>query len=319
MTRVSCVLLALLLCAPCAQAQDIVVGSKNFTEGRLLGEIVTQHLERTTELEVAHISSLGGTKVCWNALRSGEIDIYVDYTGTGWSILLGEQGKVSDPLETFLHVRFRCLEEYDIEWLSPFGLNNTYALALRSEQAQAMGVKRISDLEGRGHELNVGFGIEFMNREDGWAGLQLHYPGLDFDPRSVEHGLAYEALERGQIDLIDAYSTDGKLLKYDVVVLEDDLGFFPPYNAAPLVRGEALRAHPEIRAALQELAFTISDAQAIALNYRVEEGGESFEEVARSFLEEAGMVPELATADPTIEPTERASSWAGKRGSSWEG
>ncbi len=289
--------LALLLSAPLAAGQDLVVGSKNFTEGRLLGEIVAQWIQAETELRVEHRSSLGGTQICWNALLAGEIDLYVDYTGTGWAILLKEPGQVSDPLRAFLHVRHHSIERHDVEWMAPFGLNNTYALALRREKAEALGATRISDLVGQGAELTTGFSIEFTNREDGWAGLREHYPGLDLEPRSMEHGLAYEALASGEIDLIDAYSTDGKLLRYDVRVLEDDLGFFPPYNAAPLVRGETLRRHPELREVLWRLAFTLDDRGAMELNHRVEEGGESFEQVALSFLAEAGLLEGETGAD----------------------
>ena len=277
------------LALPCA-AQDLVVGSKNFTENRLLGEIVTQVLEARTDLRVVHRASLGGTKICWSALLAGEIDLYVDYTGTGWAILLKEPGKIADPMQAFLHVQHRTSREHDVEWLPPFGLNNTYALAVRREKAEELGLARISDLAGKGAHIRVGFSIEFTNREDGWAGLKQHYPGLDLEPRSMEHGLAYEALGQGQIDLVDAYSTDGKLGRYDVVVLEDDLAFFPPYNAAPLVRGETLRAHPELRDVLWQLAFTIDDEEAMALNHRIEVGGEAFEDVARSFLAERGLV-----------------------------
>lgn len=267
-----------------ALGQDLVIGSKNFTENRLLAEILTQLVAARTDLTVEHKSSLGGTQICWNALRAGEIDMYVEYTGTAWAVLLEEQGRIADPFEAFLHVQHESRATFDLEWLSPFGLNNTYALALRTEKAEALGARRISDLIGHGDEIDAAFSIEFVNREDGWAGLATHYAGLDLTPRSMEHGLAYEALASGEIDLIDAYSTDGKLLRYDVVVLEDDLGFFPPYNAAPVVRGETLRARPQLSSLLRELAFTIDDARALELNHRVEVGGESFEAVARSFL-----------------------------------
>ena len=288
---------ALALAAPVG-AQDLVVASKNFTENRVLGEVVAQWIEARTDLEVRHAASLGGTMVCWEALRAGEIDLYVDYTGTGWAIILKEQGKVADPLRAFLHVQQAYRERFDVEWSAPFGLNNTYALALRRELADELGATRISDLVGRGARVRAGFSIEFMNREDGWPGLREHYAGLDLEPRSMEHGLAYEALAGGSIDLVDAYSTDGKLGRFDVVVLEDDLGFFPPYNAAPLVRGEALRAHPELRGVLHELAFTIDDDLARELNARVEVEGQDFDEVARAFLVERGLLEgEVAASD----------------------
>jgi osmoprotectant transport system permease protein len=285
-------------------AQDLVVGSKNFTENRLLGEIVTQLVEAETGLDVQHAASLGGTKVCWDALRAGQIDLYVDYTGTGWAIILKEPGRIADPLRAFLHVQRRYRALWDVEWLAPFGLDNTYTLALRRDVAERLGATRVSDLVGRGAELTAAFSIEFMNREDGWPGLRAHYAGLDLSPRSMEHGLAYEALAAGQIDLVDAYSTDGKLLRYDVVVLQDDKGFFPPYHAAPIVRGETLRRHPGLRDVLGQLAFSIDDGKAMELNHRVEVGGEGFAEVARSFLVERGLLD--AGGRPAARATPRA-------------
>lgn len=285
--------------APTASAQadseasevtELVIASKNFTENRLLGEILRILIEEETDLEVTHRASLGGTKVCWDALRAGQVDLYVDYTGTGWAIILQKEGAPGEPLPVFLTVQRDYRERYDVEWLAPFGLNNTYAMALRDEVAEELGATRISDLIGHGAQLNTGFSVEFMNREDGWPGLREAYAGLDLEPRSMEHGLAYEALARGELDLIDAYSTDGKLARYSVTVLEDDLGFFPPYNAAPLLRGEIARARPDLVRVIEQLAFTIDDAKALELNARIEVGKESFEKVAYDFLREAGLI-----------------------------
>ncbi|MGE3173408.1 MAG: glycine betaine ABC transporter substrate-binding protein [Planctomycetota bacterium] len=276
----------------------IVIGSKNFTESRLLGEMMAQLIAARTDLAVTHRSGLGGTLVCWTALRNGQIDVYPDYTGTGWSIVLKEPGRIADPLRAFLHVQERYRSEYDVEWLQPFGLNNTYALALREEQAERLSVRTISDLIPHADELRAGFSIEFMNREDGWPGLSAFY-GLEFEQlRTLEHGLAYDAIQNGSIDLIDAYSTDGKLLRFPLRVLQDDRGFFPPYNAAPIVRGDTLRAHPELRAVLRELAFAIPDRTMIELNHAVEEGGRAFADVAREFLVERELI-----ADRTTPPT----------------
>jgi len=298
-------LAAVALALPLAAQDTVVVASKNFTENRLLGEIITQLLEHDTDLEVDHRASLGGTKVCWDALLAGQVDIYVDYTGTGWSIILKEPGKIADPLKAFLHVQREYQRRFDVEWLQPFGLNNTYALALSTAKAEELGVTRISDLAGHGDEIATAFSIEFMNREDGWPGLRAHYDGLDLSPRGMEHGLAYEALAQGQIDLVDAYSTDGKLGRFDVVVLADDRAFFPPYNAAPLVRGDTLREHPEIEEALAKLAFTIDDKRAMELNRRVEVDGESFEGVARSFLVAEGLVESDGGPAPETDVTPR--------------
>lgn len=271
-------------------AGKIVIGSKNFTESRILGEMLALLVTDRTNLQVEHRSSLGGTLVCFGALRSGEIDLYPEYTGTAWSVVLKKKERIENRLKAFLVVQSEYRKRFDIEWLEPFGLNNTYALAMREDRAKALGVKTISDLERKGTGLKAGFSIEFMNRPDGWPGLSAFYGLRLGEVRALEHGLAYEAIADGSIDLVDAYSTDGKLLRYPLRVLEDDRRFFPPYNAAPIVRGDVLRAHPELREVLDSLAFKISDEQMKRLNYEVEEKGMGFREVARAFLTERKLL-----------------------------
>jgi len=297
--------LALAISAPKAlvpqSAGHIVIGSKNFTESRILGEMLALLVQNNTDLQVEHRSDLGGTLVCFAALRSGQIDLYPEYTGTAWSVVLKEEGRISDRLQTFLQVQKRYRELYDLEWLSPFGLNNTYALAIREDRAKALGIRSISDLLTHAQELKVGFSIEFMNRQDGWPGLSSFY-GLKFgDVRAMEHGLTYDAIAKGAIDVVDAYSTDGKLVRYPLRVLDDDRGFFPPYNAAPIVRGETLRKYPQLAQVLDRLAFRIPDKKMIQLNYAVEEEGRGFREVARNFLVEEHLLSSDAAvdADPT--------------------
>jgi osmoprotectant transport system permease protein len=288
--------------AACAQDGRVMVGSKNFTESAILGEIITQLLRERTDLEVEHRVSLGGTLVCFQAIRSGQIDIYPEYTGTGWSIILEEPGRIDDRLRAFLHVQREFDERYDLTWMEPFGLNNTYALAMSSSRAEELGVTRISDLGEVGAELEAGFSIEFSDRLDGWPGLAPFYDIEVGRVRALEHGLAYEAMAAGEIDLMDAYSTDGKLVRFDLRVLEDDRGFFPPYNAAPLVREEVLSEHPDVGEALELLAFRLPNDRIIALNDAVESEGADPAEVARRFLVEEGLVGD------TGEPAEAASS-----------
>jgi osmoprotectant transport system permease protein len=277
-------------------AGTLVIGSKNFTESRILGEMLTLLVEANTNLTVEHRSGLGGTLVCFAALQSGEIDLYPEYTGTAWSIVLKHTDKISDRLQAYLAVQQEYRKRYDLEWLQPFGLNNTYALAMREDRAEALGIRTISDLIPHGKDLKAGFSIEFMNREDGWPGLGPFYGLTIGDARALEHGLAYEAIANGNIDLVDAYSTDGKLLRYPLRVLEDDRHFFPPYNAAPIVRGDTLRAHPELRDVLDRLAFTITDRTMMQLNDAVEEQGRGFREVARDFLVEHKLLDRSAAS-----------------------
>jgi len=285
-------MLALVTAAVGAQAQRpaVVIGSKNFTESHLLGEMLTLLVEAHTELSVEHRSGLGGTLVCFAALENGEIDLYPEYTGTAWSIVLKESGRVGDPLETFLRVQAGYRSRYDLEWLRPFGLNNTYALGMREDRAEALGIRSISDLARHAPDLRAGFSFEFTSREDGWPGLGPFY-GLAFaDVRALEHAIAYDAIAEGAIDVMDAYSTDGKLRRYRLRVLDDDRGFFPPYNAAPVVRGDTLRAHPALRDVLDRLAFRIPDETMTRLNFEVEQNGRGFREVAREFLASEGLL-----------------------------
>lgn len=285
-------LLVLLLAPQAVASQEgrLVVGSKNFTESRVLGELLRQLIEDRTDLEVEHRSGLGGTLVCWEALRAGEIDLYPEYTGTAWSLILGEPGKTSDPLRAFLHVQRECRQRFDVEWVAPFGFQNSYALAMREDRARELGVRSISDLARSGDGLRAGFSIEYMNREDGWPGLQPFYDLELASVRTLEHGLAYEAVEAGSVDLIDAYTTDAKLARLDLRLLVDDRGFYPPYSAAPVVRREALRTHPELSAALAALAFRLDEREMARLNHEVEVEQRGFEEVAAAFLTSAGLV-----------------------------
>jgi len=270
----------------------IVVGSKNFTESAVLAELMAQIIEAETDLVVERRINLGGTMICWEAVRSGEIDLYAEYTGTAWSAILKEEGKITDPLRTFFHVQRRSNDEHGVRWLDPFGLNNTYALAMSEERAETLDIRRISDLVRHQSSISAGFSIEFGNREDGYLGLANAYGLKPGTLRTLEHGLAYEAVDSGAIDLIDAYSTDAKLLRYRLRVLEDDRRFFPPYNAAPVVNGTTLDDHPELGRALSRLSFAVDDATAQALNYVVENEGASPAEVARAFLRRQELIPD---------------------------
>ncbi|MCO6509410.1 MAG: hypothetical protein J5I65_01330, partial [Aridibacter famidurans] len=272
------------------QSGTVTVASKAFTESRLLAEIMAQLIEARTDLTVERRMGLGGTMVVFTALQEGEADIYPDYTGTGWSIVLKREEKAPDPLRTFLTVKREYERRFNITWLDPFGFSNSYAVAVREPVAERLGITRISDLNEHAGELTAGWSLEFLNREDGLPGLRSHYGLRLADSRGMEHGLAYEAIRSGEIDLIDAYTTDGKLLKYPLRLLEDDKNFFPPYECAPLIRQETLERHPELKKVLDELAFRIPAERMQKLNYEVEEAGRPFADVARTFLVEEGLL-----------------------------
>ena len=270
MRRLGLVLLALCVCAPATGDERIVVGSKNFAENRLLAEIFARLLEARTELTVERRLNLAGTQVCFEALRTGSIDLYPEYTGTGLVTLLGESPR-GDATETLNHVRGEFLRRYDLRWLPPLGFENSYELAVPSELAEHHELRTISDLAAVAPQLRAGLGYEFIERDDGLPGLRQAY-GLRFrEVRALQQALKYQAAAAREVDCLDVYTTDGRLLVYELTVLEDDLGFFPPYQAAPLVRGTTLRAHPEIGNALSLLADALDENAMRALNLRVQE------------------------------------------------
>ena len=264
-------------CETGAQTRPIVVGGKSFAEGYLLAEMMAQILEERG-FEVRRRTGLGGTLVAFQALQSGEIDVYPEYTGTVSQVILDLDGNAD---EATLR---DALAPLGSELLPRFGFNNTYAVVVTGETASRYGLERISDLT-RVPELRFGFSHEFHDRADGWPGLQRAY-GLPQTTRGIEHGLAYRALLEGNIDATDAYSTDGDLLRYDLTVLEDDLGFFPAYLAAPIVRVDL---DAEVKRALSALAGRLDDVTMRALNAEVVVAERSFAEVARSFLFAQGL------------------------------
>ncbi len=288
------------------ERRPIVVGSKNFAENRILAHVMGQLIEARTDHEVVVEDGLGGTLVVFGALRSGDIDVYPEYTGTGWAIVLKEPEAAADPLRTYVHVAREYARRFDVRWLPPFGFSNSYALAVRGPVAEELGLARVSDLAAVSERLRAGVSHEFLAREDGWPGVSAAY-GLEIaDLRGMEHGLAFEALAAGEIDLVDAWTTDGKLLRYDLTVLEDDRGFWPPYHAAPIVRGDLLLRAPEVEDVLGELALRLPDARMQALNHAVEVDGRAFADVAREFLIEEGLLdPSDAPADDGFRAGER--------------
>jgi osmoprotectant transport system permease protein len=262
------------LCA----AQTIRVGAKHFNEGYILSEVISQLLE-TNGYRVERNYNLGGTMVCFAALEKGDIDIYPEYTGTISSEILKIKGKVPLPeLRQMLH------RQYGLYLSAPYGFNNTYALVMKKALAQQRSISTISDLVKHGN-LNIGLSYEFLKREDGWGNLSMVY-GLSHKPAGLEHGLAYQALDEGRIDVTDAYSTDGEITKYDLVLLRDDLNFFPVYEAVSLYH-EGL---PEkARQVIAKLTATLNESKMQAMNAAVLYGGQDFATVAGNFLKQENL------------------------------
>ncbi len=264
---------------------QITVGSKNFSEQDLLGEIVAQWIERTTDLQVRRRLHLGGTFISHRALLAGEIDVYVEYTGTAFTAIL-EQTPVSDPDSVFRAVRTEYADRYELEWFAPLGFENTFAMLVRRSTADSLRLRTLTDAAAYSDEWVAGFGSEFMEREDGFRGLSEAY-GLGFrsPPRVMDLGLLYRALASGEIDLTAGNSTDGRIEALDLVMLMDDRRYFPPYEGAVVARRAALDRHPALRTALQELSAKIDTDEMRSLNRAVDVEGRDYRAVAGDWVE----------------------------------
>jgi glycine betaine/choline ABC-type transport system substrate-binding protein len=291
-----------------AAAQDekptITVGSKDFTESIILAEMVAALLE-DNGYTVERKLNLGGTAVVHQALVNDEIDLYVEYTGTGLLAILGEDlpdtGSASpeagaSPVagggqdEVYNIVKSEYAEQFGLTWLEPWGFNNTYALAVTQETADQYGLEKVSDLQDVAGDMTFGATQEFLVRPDGLPGLEEAY-GIDFgDEQGLDPGLLYSALDDGQVDVISAFATDGRIPALGLVLLEDDMNYFPPYYAAPVVDSELLEQNPDIADILNQLSGQIDDATMADLNFQVDDGGMEPVDVARGFLEERGFI-----------------------------
>ena len=262
----------------------IVIGSKNFPEQALLGEILAQQIEARTHLRVERCFYLAGSYICQQALLAGRIDAYVEYTGTALTAILHDPIE-SDPAAVFGKVQAEYKSRFHFDVLPSLGFNNTFAIVVRGEDARRLHISTLSDAAPYARNWRAGFGYEFMERPDGFPGLSRVY-GLQFaaPPRILDLGLLYRALLDKQVDLVAGNSTDGLLAARDLVILADDKHYFPPYEAVPIVREGTLARHPEVRAAIAELAGRISDAQMQKMNYAVVGEGRDTAEVAREFL-----------------------------------
>ena len=277
--------------AGCTGEGVIVVGSKNFTEQVILGEIVAQHLEHRLTQPIDRRLNLGGTLLAHRALVNGDIDLYPEYTGTALMAVL-KRPPSPDPIAVLATVRDEYRSRWAIEWLDPFGFNDTFAIVIRGEDARHGGITTISDAAKQARGWKMGMGYEFQQRPDGLEGLMKTYGlSLDGSVKTMDLGLLYQALEQGQVTMLAANSTDGLLSVLDVKVLEDDKRYFPPYQAVVAVRAESLEANPDLEKALRELTGTLTDKSMQRLNYEVDGEHRSVREVARDFLREVNLVP----------------------------
>jgi len=282
-------LLIAFLCAMAAgaQAQDDVlkVGSKRFTESYILGEIIRQTAVRAGA-RAEHLQGLGGTGIVFAALEAGAIDVYPEYTGTIAREILNLEGNPT------LEELNRALASRGLRVAVPLGFNNTYALAMREGQARKLGIRSISDLAAH-PDLRLGFGPEFIGRPDGWPGVKATYHLPQQTPPALDHGLAYEAIGAGRIDVMDIYSTDAKIERFDLRTLDDDRGFFPQYDAVLIFRSDLPERFSEAWKALRALEGTIDASRMVRLNAAAELEGRTFAGAARLYFDAS---PKAASA-----------------------
>ncbi len=286
------ILTALLLgaCAGEEEAVQIRVSSKEFTEQNLLGNMYEMLLDEAGF--DASYAPVGGTTENHDALLAGEIDIYPEYTGTALlTHLEGEYDPSMTADDVYNTVKAEYADRWDLEVLNSTGFNNTYCLTMTQEKADELGISTLSELSTAAPDIVFGTTQEFPDRADGLVGLQETYGGFNFaEVRAMDPGLLYSGLDEGEIDVTTCFGTDGQISAFNLVVLEDDMGFWPPYPVAPVIRGEVLEANPEIADALNQLAPILDGATMSALNWEVAGNGREADEVAREFLVDNGLI-----------------------------
>jgi osmoprotectant transport system substrate-binding protein len=278
----------LVSCGP-PRENRIVVGSKNFTEQLILGELIAQQIEAKTQLPVERRFYLAGTYICQQAILAGRIDVYAEYTGTALTAVLKEKpegGRES----VYPRVKDEYGKRFGLNVGPTFGFDDTFAIEIRGDDARRLGLRTISQAAVFAQQWRAGFGYEFMERPDGYKGLVATY-GLRFaePPRIMDLGLIARALKNKQVDLIAGNMTDGLIPALDLFVLADDRHYFPPYEAVPIVRRETIARHPEVGQALDALAGRISDDDMRRLNYAVDGEHRDVKEVVREFRRGKGI------------------------------
>jgi osmoprotectant transport system substrate-binding protein len=279
--------LALLMTGCVPRPSGLSIGSKNFTEQLVLGELLAQYLGQSTSLPIEKRFYLAGSYICHQALLAGRIDMYVEYTGTALVAIL-KQPPSFDHAAVFNQVKNLYAQRFGLEVLPSLGFENTFAMVMRGNDARRLKLKTLSDVAAVAPQLRLGVGYEFLERPDGYPGLAAKY-GLKFAeaPRVMDLGLLYRALQNNQVDMVAGSNTDGLIAALDLVVLEDNLHYFPPYDAVPIVRRQLLERHPEVAAALHRLSGRISVDDMRRMNYAVDGGKKDAAVVVREFLEQA--------------------------------
>lgn len=266
-----------------AQPNLIRIGTKHFTESLILGELMSQAIESQTKLKVERRFDLGGSLVCHGALLRGDVDIYPEYTGTSFATILN-MDSIQDPKLALDTVSQEYKKRFSLTWLPTFGFNNAWAIIVNDKAAKSHGWSKISDLKPAAAKLRMGLTSEFAERSDGYPGLKKAY-GLNFAHiTDLDTNIAYRALAEDQLDATAGNSTDGRIDAYHLTILDDDKKFFPAYQAAPIIRNETLKDHPELQGVFESLAGTIDNGTMRQLNYKVDAEHRSPADVAKEFL-----------------------------------
>ncbi|MHC5733416.1 glycine betaine ABC transporter substrate-binding protein [Nostoc sp.] len=285
-------LLVIVGCTPNLNSNNggnIIVASKDFTEQDILGELLAQQIEATTNLKVARRPRLGGSFVCHSAITAGKIDAYIEYTGTSFTAIL-KQKAVNDPKEVYEKLKQAYSQQFNLEVMPSLGFENTFAMIVRGEDARRYNIETLSEATQYTPQWRGGFGYEFLEREDGFPGLAKTYD-LRFakSPQIMDLGLIYRALIQKQVDMVAGNSTDGQISRLGLVVLKDDKHYFPPYETVPIVRQEILKKYPELRTAIAQLAGKISADEMRQLNYLVEGELRDVKDVVQEFRKSKGL------------------------------
>ena len=268
--------------------KKVSIGSKGFTEQLIVAEMAAALLENDG-YKVERNLNLSTTQISHESLIKGSIDMYIEYTGTGLLSVLNLPPQ-SDPQTVYDTVKKEYASQFKLNWLQPWGFNDTYALVMKKEKADQLGIKTISDLQGKAGDLVLGSGGEFFTRPDGLPGLQTAY-GIKFkEDRGMDPGIMYQAVAGGQVDVIAGFSTDGRIPTLGLVVLEDDKKFFPPYFAAPIVRQDTLDKNAGMADLLNKLAGKIDDTTMADLNAQVDQDKKEPADVAKAFLQQQGLI-----------------------------
>jgi osmoprotectant transport system substrate-binding protein len=281
----------LLLAAACVPRQAaITIGSKNFTEQLVLGELLAQYLESVCRQRVQRRFYLAGTYICQQALLAGRIDLYVEYTGTALAAIL-KQRPSGDAQAVYEQVKQQYRQRFNLDVMPPLGFNNSFAMVMRGDAARRLGVSTLSQLAPFAPDLRFGVGYEFLERPDGYKGLVSTY-GLKFAeaPRVMDLGLLYRALQNKSVDIVAGNNTDGLIAALGFVVLQDDRHYFPPYDAVPIVRPQVFQMCPTARLAFEQLAGRITADDMRQMNYAVDGEKKDAAVVVREFLATRRMI-----------------------------